>query len=385
MRNTNANYHYMKQLFCYISSANLLLNFDHNMKKKKILYICGSLNQTTQMHKISNELQEYDAYFTPYYSQGYWYIEFTSKFGLMDFSILGGQAKQNTLKYLKENNLKLDDEGKQNDYDLVFTCSDMLIPKNIRDKKIILVQEGMTDPENWGYQLAKKLNFPRWLGGTSTTGISNAYEIFCVASDGYKDLFIAKGADPEKIVVTGIPNFDNCAKFRENDFPYKGFVLVATSDMRETYKFENRRKFIEKAVSIASGKQIIFKLHPNENYERARKEINRYAPGSIVFQKENIDPMIANCDTLITRFSSVVYIGLALGKEVYSDFNLAELKNLLPLQNGGISASNIANIARKTLESTENSTVFYVSEEKPFTKRIKDRIRSRKRLARIKN
>ena len=355
------------------------------MKKKKILYICGSLNQTTQMHKISKELQEYEAYFTPYYSHGYWYIEFTSNFGLMDFSILGGQAKENTLKYLKVNNLNLDDGGKRNDYDLVFTCSDMLIPKNIRDKKIILVQEGMTDPENWGYHLAKKFNFPRWLGGTSTTGISNNYEIFCVASEGYKDLFVSKGVDTERIVVTGIPNFDNCAQFLENNFPHKGFVLVATSDMRETFKLENRRKFIEKAVNIASGKQIIFKLHPNENYERAVNEINKYAPGSIVFQKENIDPMIANCDVLITRFSSVVYIGLALGKEVYSDFDLEELKKLLPLQNGGTSATSIANIAKKILENTENSSVFYVNKEKTFTKRIKDRLRIRKRLARIKN
>ncbi|MCW8816967.1 MAG: hypothetical protein OQK52_03710 [Ignavibacteriaceae bacterium] len=355
------------------------------MNKKKILYICGSLNQTTQMHKISNELQEHDAYFTPYYSQGYWYIEFTSKFGLMDFSILGGQAKQNTLNYLKENNLNLDDEGKMNDYDLVFTCSDMLIPKNIREKKIILVQEGMTDPENWGYHLVKKFNFPRWFGSTSTTGMSNIYETFCVASEGYKDLFISKGADPKKIVVTGIPNFDNCAKFLKNDFPHKGFVLVATSDMRETFKYENRRKFIERVVEIASGKQIIFKLHPNENYDRAVKEINIYAPGSIVFQKENIDPMIANCDVLITRFSSVVYVGLALGKEVYSDFDLEELKKLLPLQNGGVSASNIANIARKILERMESSKVFYMKNEKTYNRRFMNRIRLKKKFAKVKN
>ena len=95
--------------------------------------------------------------------------------------------------------------------------------------------------------------------------------------------------------------------------------------------------------------------------------------------------MIANCDVLITRFSSVVYIGLALGKEVYSDFDLEELKKLLPLQNGGTSATSIANIAKKILENTENSSVFYVNKEKTFTKRIKDRLRIRKRLARIKN
>jgi hypothetical protein len=355
------------------------------MNKKKILYICGSLNQTTQMHKISEELSEYAAYFTPYYSQGYWYIQAPRKVGLMDFSILGGQAKQNTLNYLKNNNLNIDEDGKQNDYDLVFTCSDMLMPKNIRDKKIILVQEGMTDPEKLGFKLVKYFNLPRWIGGTSTTGMSNQYEIFCVASEGYKNLFISKGADPDKIVVTGMPNFDNCAQHLNNDFPYKGFVLVATSDMRETYKFENRKKFIEHAVKIANGKQIIFKLHPNENYERAVKEINKYAPDSLVFQKDKIDPMIANCDVLITRFSTVVYVGLALGKEVYSEFDLHELKRLLPLQNGGASAKNIANLARITLEEPACSSVFLISKETSLSQKIRNKIKARRRLARIKN
>lgn len=337
------------------------------------------------MHKISEELKEYEAYFTPYYASGYWYIQPLSKVGLMDFSILGGQAKQNTLNYLKKNNLNIDVEGKLNDYDLVFTCSDMLLPKNIRDNKIILVQEGMTDPEHFGFYLAKKLNFPRWVGGTATTGISNAYDTFCVASEGYKELFISKGVNPEKIVVTGIPNFDNCAQYDKNDFPHKGYVLVATSDMRETYKFENRKKFILKAVEIAKGKQIIFKLHPNENYERAIKEINKYAPGSIVFQKEKIDPMISNCDILITRFSSVVYIGLALGKEVYSDFDLQELKKLVPLQNGGSSAANIAEVARERLKDTMISEVYIVNTQKSFSKRFVDKIKMRKRLVRLKH
>jgi hypothetical protein len=354
------------------------------MKKVKILYICGSLNQTTQMHQISDELNEFDAYFSPYYSQGYWYIDLLRKIGLMDFSILGGQAKQNTLNYLVENNLKIDDEGKLKDYDLVFTCSDMLIPKNIRDKKIILVQEGMTDPENLGYHLAKRYNFPRWMGGTSTTGISNSFDIFCVASEGYKNLFIDKGVDPKKIKVTGIPNFDNCEVFFENDFPHSGYVLVATSDMRETYKYENRKKFIEKAVRIANGKKMIFKLHPNENFERAKSEIDKYAPGSFVFHKENINPMIANCDVLITRYSTVVYIGLALGKEVYSDFDVNYLKNLVPLQNKGKSAANIAKVAKEFLEKTERSTVFVLNKNSIPRYRLIQRLKARKRLARIK-
>jgi hypothetical protein len=318
------------------------------MTRKKILFICGSMNQTSMMHQISMYLSYCESYFSPYYGDGL--ISYLSKTHFLDFSVLGGQFRERTLNYLVSNNLKLDYEGKQNNYDLVFTCSDLIMPKNIRNKKVILIQEGMTDPENFMYHLVRTLKLPRWLASTSTTGLSDAYEKFCVASDGYRDLFESKGVKPEKIVVTGIPNFDNCRKYLNNNFPYKNYVLVATSDARETYKYENRRKFIKKALKIANGRQLIFKLHPNELVERATNEIEMYAPGALVFSEGNTDHMIANCDVLITKFSSVVYVGLALGKEVYSAFDLDELKRLLPLQNNGTSAENIAAVAEGLLE-----------------------------------
>ena len=152
------------------------------MNKDKILFICGSLNQTTQMHKIANELSEYDVYFAPYYANGYGYIRVLSNAGLLDMTILGGQAKNRTLKYLRENNLNVDESGQKYNYDLIYTCSDLLIQKNIRNKKIILVQEGMTDPENLGYYIVKKMRLPRWIASTSVTGLSYAYDKFCVAS-----------------------------------------------------------------------------------------------------------------------------------------------------------------------------------------------------------
>lgn len=355
------------------------------MSKQKILYICGSLNQTTQMHKIAQELPEYDAYFTPYYADGHEIIKFAIRFGILNFTVLGGQAKSKTFNYIKDNNLKLDHEGKQNHYDLVFTCADMLMPKNIRNSKIVLVQEGMTDPPNFAFNLIKKYDFPRWLSGTATTGLSDQYDIFCVASEGYRNKFIDEGIDEKKIDVTGIPNFDDCEKYQDNDFPYHGYVLVATSDMRETLKYENRKKFIKRAVDIAYGRKLIFKLHPNENITRATKEINTYAPGSLIFHCENIGPMIANCDILITRFSTVVYIGLALGKEVFSDFDIDELKKLLPLQNGGKSAFSIAHVARRLLAEPDKSNFYFMDKELIPKHKLIQRFRAKRKLARIKN
>jgi hypothetical protein len=317
------------------------------MREKKILYICGSLNQTTMMHKISMFLGEYSNYFTPYFAEGY--VGALANAGALNFSILGGQFKESAINYLNEHGLRVDYKGAAHDYDLIFTCSDLIVPKSIRGKKVILVQEGMTDPEGIAYYLVKYLKLPRYLASTSTTGLSDAYNYFCVASQGYKELFERKGANPEKIVVTGIPNFDNAAQYLNNDFPYKNYVLVATSDSRETFKYENRKKFIEYAMDIAAGRNVIFKLHPNENVERATNEINKYAPGALVFSKANTNHMIANCDVLITRFSSVVYIGIALGKEVYSEFNIDQLKRMTPLQNGGMSAFNISLVAKKLM------------------------------------
>jgi hypothetical protein len=320
------------------------------MEKQKILYICGSLNQTTQMHQISKELPEYDAYFTPYYPDGYGYIKFVTNVGLLDFSILGGQAKQRTINYLKDNDLNLDLNGSK-----------------------------------LGYYLVKYLNFPRWMASTSVTGISNYYDKFCVASEGYRKLFIQKGVNPEKIEVTGIPNFDNCIEFLNNDFPHHGYALVATSDVRETYKYENRKKFIQKAYRIANGKQLIFKLHPNENYQRASKEINKYASGSLVFHHEPIEPIIANCDILVTRFSTVAYIGLALGKEVYSEFEVEQLKELVPIQNGGTSAFHIAQVGRRLLAEHENSRIYTVRKSPVKHIPLKEKLRFRKKLAKIKH
>ena len=332
------------------------------MQKKKILFIGGSLNQTTIMYKIYQHLSnDYDCYFSAYYGDGY--IDFLVRKGFLNFSILGGKFKHKTEEFFRYHDLQVDYKGLANDYDLVFTCSDLIVPKNIKNKKVIHVQEGMTDPITIGYYLTKYFGFPRWIASTAATGMSNQYDLFCVASEGYKDLFTKKGADPDKIVVTGLPNFDNAKQFLKNDFPHKNFVMVATSDSRETFKYENRKKFILDAVKIANGKQLLFKLHPNEKFERAKREIEKYAPGSLIYQQGNTNHMIANCDVLIAKYSSVVYIGLALGKEVHSYFNINDLKKLMPIQNNGTSAERIARIGKQLLDENEIENADSVKED----------------------
>jgi len=316
--------------------------------RKKVLFICGSMNQTTQMEQIAGELSEYDCYFTPYY--GNRFLDLASRFGLAEFSVMGNKLAGRCLEYLASRDLRIDIKGGQWRYDLAVTCSDLVIPANLLGRPVVLVQEGMTDPETFLYRLVKRFRFlPRWLASTAATGLSDCYDFFCVASFGYRDLFIRKGVKPDKIRVTGIPNFDDCHKYLDNEFPHQRFVLACTSDARETFKTDSRKAFIRKAVSVANGRQLIFKLHPNEKADRATREINRHAPGALVYSAGSAEKMIANCDVLITEYSSTVYVGLALGKEVHSYFNIDELRRLMPIQNRA-SARNIAEVCRGALE-----------------------------------
>lgn len=326
------------------------------MPKQKILFIGGSLNMTRMAHEVSRHLcEEYDCYFTPYYADGVydWLARHTH---LVDFTVLGGNFRRQTLAYFDYHGLPVDPRGEAHEYDLVVTTSDLYVPKNIRHKRFVLIQEGMTDPENFAYHLVKYLKLPRYFASTSTFGLSDQYQYLCVASEGYRDFFAGKGIRRSKLVVTGIPNFDNCASYLDNDFPYHHFVLVATSDARETYKFDNRKKFIRNAIAIADGRQLIFKLHPNENFRRATREILDLAPDALIYTDGNIDHMIANCDVLICQYSTVVYVGLALGKEVHSYFDVEMLKKMIPLQNGGTSGANIAAVCRHVLRGEPVNT-----------------------------
>ncbi|MGA7193588.1 MAG: hypothetical protein WBW94_08160 [Anaerolineales bacterium] len=316
---------------------------------ESILFICGSLNQTTMMHKIAKQLGEYNCFFTPYYTDGM--EDFAARIGLLNFCVLGGRHMQETKTYLADNNLAVDYRGKNHKYDLVVTCSDLIVPNNIRRNRLVLVQEGITEPEGFVYQLVKRFKLPRYWANTAATGLSDAYDIFCVASHGYREHFIKKGVRPEKIAVSGIPNFDHLSSSHKNDFPFGDYVLVATSPLRETFRRDDRMDFLHRCIQIANGKPLIFKLHPTENPKRATQEIHRLVPEAQVLTHGNINPMIANASVVITQQSTCTFVAIALGKEVYTNLNINELKHLMPIQNGGLSAQRIAEISRRLLHT----------------------------------
>lgn len=318
---------------------------------QKILFITGSINQTTQMQQIASQLPDFDCWFSQIFVDFppfQWLIDNTE---ILSKTVVAGQFKENSEKFCREHCLKMDYKGKTNQYDLVVYCSDMVIPDRMLQTKTLWVQEGMIDEYTTLSKVIKKLQLPPYLSvGTSLNGSSNLCDVYCAASEGYKDRFAKIGTDKNKIIATGIPNFDNCEQYINNDFPMKNFVLVATSDGRECFRKEDRPAFIRKCVEIANGRKLVFKLHPNEIMERAVEEIRANSPTeTIIYTSGNINPMIANCEEFITQYSSAVYVGMALGKKVHSFFGMEELKRQMPIQNGGNSAKNIAKVCRDFL------------------------------------
>lgn len=181
------------------------------MDKKKILFIIGSVNQTSQMHQISSFLPEYDCYFTQFFDDNP-IVKFMLKVGIMEQTILSGHFKRNSEEYLKKHNLKNDYrmEIYNHKYDMVVMCTDMVFVDRIKNLKTVWVQEGMTDPLNrWGRFVRKFGLHPAFTLSTSLNGSMNRCDIYCVGSLGYKEKFIKQGTDGERLVITGIPNFDN--------------------------------------------------------------------------------------------------------------------------------------------------------------------------------
>ncbi len=329
---------------------------------KKVLHIIGSMNQTKQLHKIACEMPEYDHYYTQYFGSGS-ILKYLSEHGHLDFTIMGAKSSFRKLqqRYLEEHQCKYDYRGETlgNRYDLVLTCSDLMVPSEVSYAPVVFIQEGMTDPLTSLSRIIKKCNLPTWLAAdTSLNGTSNKCDIYCVASEGYAEFFSSMGTFSDKIFLTGIPNFDNVIEFNKNDFPYRDFVLVCTSDLREVKKKDNRIGFLNNCRRIANGRQIIFKLHPNENYERACEEIKQvFGAEVLIYNEGNTEHMIANCVELITQYSSTVFVGIGLGKKVHSYIDLSVLYNRMPIQNFGSSAGNIAFLCKELLEFGEVSVI----------------------------
>jgi hypothetical protein len=147
----------------------------------RALFVCGSPNQTTHLHRIAAELAEVEACFSPYY--GDLAVDLMRRSGLIEGTIGGNKLRGRCLEYLEAHSLPVDLEGRRGGYDLVVTCSDEIVPKNRRRAPIVAVQEGILDPDSWGWELVGVVNLP-WLNRVDVAWLARAVapfsHVFCL-------------------------------------------------------------------------------------------------------------------------------------------------------------------------------------------------------------
>ena len=154
-------------------------------EKKKILFVVGSPNQTTQMHQIASYLEEdFDCFFTQFYPDTPWEIV-ALRVKMLENTIMSGHFKQKADQYLREHHLRTDYMARQNQYDLAVLCTDLIVPRKLRQGKTLWVQEGMTDPMPPLALFVKKSRFiPRSFAmNTALNRSSNLCDLYFVASD----------------------------------------------------------------------------------------------------------------------------------------------------------------------------------------------------------
>lgn len=312
-----------------------------------MLLIGGTLSQTKQMLAIGAHLQDCECAYTPFYADGW--LRRAADRGWADFTALGGPLRERTLQYLRAAGVSVDDRGEGRSYDLVVLCTDLVVPRNVRGRRVVLVQEGLTEPEGWWYHGVRYLGLPRVLANTAAFGLSDAYDVFCVASPGYREVFERKGVRPDKLIVTGIPTFDQVVALRHNDFPHRDYVLICTSNARETFKPDDRLGFLRRARELAAGRPVIVKLHPAERHDRATAEVRRILPEALVLVDGNTEHMVANAAMVLTQYSTVALTAAALGTSVYSYLDPEMVRRVLPANPDGQSARRIAAVCRALL------------------------------------
>jgi len=158
--------------------------------RPRTLFICGSLNQTTQLHAVARELRELDASFTP--STAIVSSTECARLGLIDMTIGGEKRRGWCLDYLKSHCLQSICMASGAVTTSSCTCTDLVVPKNVRRSKLVVVQEGIFDRDGM-IALPSVGHSASCLGGSpalAQRGKCFVYDRFCAASDGFRERIV---------------------------------------------------------------------------------------------------------------------------------------------------------------------------------------------------
>jgi hypothetical protein len=113
------------------------------INEPQVLFICGSPRQARDLHRVANELGDCRVWFTPYY--GGTLVTALRELGLLERTVAGKRLGEECLRYLRNQHLPIDLDGRRGRYDLVVTCSDLALPPNARGHRLVVVATNSHD------------------------------------------------------------------------------------------------------------------------------------------------------------------------------------------------------------------------------------------------
>ena len=108
------------------------MTHDPRPRRPRVLFILGNHNHNTMLHQVARQLTDCDVWFTPYYCDDWTAIDVLRRLHLLEFVALGHEFRRRCLRYCADHGLRVDLGGKRGGYDLVVTCSDLVVPENVR-------------------------------------------------------------------------------------------------------------------------------------------------------------------------------------------------------------------------------------------------------------
>ncbi|MGI6483973.1 MAG: CDP-glycerol glycerophosphotransferase family protein [Methanobacterium sp.] len=189
--------------------------------------------------------------------------------------------------------------------------------------------------------------------GTSSEWGTGKFTKIAVAGEYTKKLLMERGVDETKIVITGIPRWDQLVNTKiynfneDNNYKtnQKKIILFTTQPLVESgmWTEEDMEFFISNVVQIVGMNdkyELIMKLHPRDKKERyksilKKNDLEKYC---IVTQNANIYELLRKCDLLLTHICTTAIEAMILEKPVLIiDFKYP-LKKVPFIEDGTFSA-----------------------------------------------
>ena len=207
-----------------------------------------------------------------------------------------------------------------------------------RHRPALVVYTDETDPRSRVYSLlARHREIPTLAvqQGLATPGYPEWHFLsaraIAVMGESSRQILLAQGVSPERIVITGHPGFDRLVDPGNGDRATVRSTLGITagepmvlfaSQPPYAGAFRSpaiRREMIAAVASSAAAVaplRLVVKPHPGEDERELKAIIGTHARIMIVDRETDISPLIKACDVLITFFSQTALQALYAGKPV---------------------------------------------------------------------